>query len=284
VGDDHAGLIAPNFCYEESLTRRLVLKQAVIIGFAISTLAAIACSSSSSGGGLGVGVGTDGGTTGDDAGATDAGTLPISPLLDACTKDPGATPPAFDPSSATDPFAGGFSLTQALAGFPDGAGKLTAAITTEYGGIKCTLDDKNAPISVANFIGLARGTRPYKNTKTKKWQTGAFYDGLTWHRVIPDFVIQGGDPLGTGTGGPGYDLPVENQIDEPLGTLAQAAGTAPSGSQFYIVVGTGPAAQYNVFGTCDTTAAKMIAAVARDKNDKPTTPVHMLKVDIGRCP
>jgi peptidyl-prolyl cis-trans isomerase A (cyclophilin A) len=251
-----------------------------------AALAANGCSSSSSPP-VGVGAGGDAGGGGgaDDGGTADAGPpLPISPLLDACTKDPGPMPPTFDASSVGDPLAGQFTLTQALAGFPSGAGTLTAAITTEYGGIKCTLDDKNAPISVANFVGLARGTRPFKDTKTKKWRTAAFYDGLLWHRVVPDFVIQGGDPLGTGTGGPGYDLAVENQIAEPLGTLAMASGTVPSGSQFYIVVGTGPDAQYNVFGTCDTTAAKMIAAVARDKNDKPTTPVHMLKVDIGRCP
>lgn len=257
----------------------------------------VACSSSSTSGTP---------VTQDDAGdaATDAGSLsdaslyadvgtPIPiPDLDAgpdlltgCTRDPGPVPPAFNPASKKDPLVGSFSLEQAMAGFPAGSGTLTAAIYTELKGIKCTLDPVNAPISVANFIGLARGTRPYK-LKTK-WQVGRFYDGLTWHRVIPDFVIQGGDPLGDGTGGPDYDLKVENQIAEPKGTMAMASGAVPSGSQFYIVVGNGPDAQYNVFGTCDTDVAVAVANVPRDIDggtDKPLSPVHMLRVEIARCP
>jgi len=251
----------------------------------------VACSSSSS---------PAAATTDDagDVGSSDAATIvdvgaPIPiPDLDAgpdlltgCTRDPGPIPPAFAATSKKDPLAGAFTLDQAMAGFPAGSGTLTAAIYTEFKGIKCTLDEKKAPVSVANFIGLARGTRPYKHMTT--WQIGRFYDGLTWHRVIPDFVIQGGDPLGDGTGGPGYDLTVENHVAEPLGTLAMAAGEKPSGSQFYIVVGTGPTADYNVFGTCDTTAAVAIAGVPRDIDggtDMPLTPVHMLRVEIGRCP
>ncbi|MDB4935861.1 MAG: Peptidyl-prolyl cis-trans isomerase [Labilithrix sp.] len=207
------------------------------------------------------------------------------PLL-GCTKDPGAPAVTVDPSSAMDPVAGGaaqFTLAKALDGFPAGGGKLTAGITTEHGGIKCTLDETAAPISVANFVGLARGTRPFKDAKGK-WTTGHFYDGLIWHRVIPKFVIQGGDPDGLGTGGPGYDLVKENQIAEPLGTLAMAASTTVSGSQFYIVVGTGPKAEYNVFGSCDTDAAIAIAGVKTDADDAPVTAVHMIKVEIARCP
>jgi peptidyl-prolyl cis-trans isomerase A (cyclophilin A) len=184
----------------------------------------------------------------------------------------------------TDPAGGAaaFTLDKALKGFPAGAGKLTASITTEHGTIKCELFEAVAPISVANFVGLARGTRPFKSAG--KWKVGRFFDGLLWHRVIPDFVIQGGDPDGDGTGGPGYDLVKENQVDEPLGALAQAAAKAPSGSQFYVVVGHGPAPNYNVFGNCATEAAVAIAGVARDPLDAPTTPVHMIKVDIARCP
>src|SRR5262249_26503769 len=70
--------------------------------------------------------------------------------------------------------------------------------------------------------------------------------GMSSHSLVPDFVIQGGDPTGTGSGGPGYSLPTENQVAEPLGTLAMAATSVPSGSQFYIVVGQGPAPKYNV--------------------------------------
>jgi peptidyl-prolyl cis-trans isomerase A (cyclophilin A) len=206
----------------------------------------------------------------------------VDPLA-GCTKDPGAPPVTPDPM--IDPAM--FTMDKATAGFPAGTGTWKAAITTEQGVITCAFDEKNAPFTVANFIGLARGTRPYQDYKTMEWKVGHFYDGLIWHRVIPDFVIQGGDPRGTGTGGPGYGpLPVENHVDEPLGTLAMAATgpTEPSGSQFYIVVGTGPAADYNVFGSCDTTAAIAISGVPRNKADKPVTPVHMTKVEIARCP
>lgn len=203
--------------------------------------------------------------------------------LPGCTADPGPAEVTFDPNSATDPIGGDkFTIAQALAGYPETSGVLTALITTEYGAIRCEFDEAKAPLSVANFVGLARGTRPYKTGST--WQVGRFYDGLIWHRVIPGFVIQGGDPKGTGTGGPGYSIPNENHVEEPLGTLAMAASTEPSGSQFYIVVGTGPAADYNVFGKCDVEAAQAIAAVPRNSKDKPTTAVHMQRIDIARCP
>src|SRR5258706_240158 len=85
-----------------------------------------------------------------------------------------------------------------------------AGCSTELGTIVCTLNELDAPVAVANFVGLARGARPYLDPKTNAWVAKPFYDGLIWHRVIPGFVIQGGDPLGDGTGGPGYDLPEEN--------------------------------------------------------------------------
>jgi peptidyl-prolyl cis-trans isomerase A (cyclophilin A) len=233
------------------------------------------------------GLGEDGSTPAKDAAKVDTGPLEAGPGPDplaGCTKDPGGTAAAFDPASATDPTGGAdqFTMAMALAGFPAGGGKLTAAISTEKSSIKCELLEAAAPISGANFVGLARGTRPYKISA--KWEVGHFYDGLTWHRVIPGFVIQGGDPVGDGTGGPGYDLVKENQLEEPLGTLAMAAAAKPSGSQFYVVVGKGPAANYNVFGTCTTENAIAIAAVDRDESDMPKTPVHLIKVEIARCP
>jgi len=217
----------------------------------------------------------------------DAGVDPNADPLLGCTKDPGAPAVTVDPNATTDPAGGAaaFTLAKALDGFPSGAGTLTAGIQTENGNIKCELDEAAAPISVANFIGLARGTRPYQDS-AKKWKTGRFYDGLTWHRVIPGFVIQGGDPQGDGTGGPGYDLVSENHASERLGALAMAATspTMPSGSQFYIVIGKGPASDYNVFGSCTTESAMAVANVPVDGNDAPKTPVHMIKVEIGRCP
>jgi peptidyl-prolyl cis-trans isomerase A (cyclophilin A) len=252
--------------------------------FVLPSVFAIACSSSST---------TPTSSPPSDAGAADVSTPPaeaaaptaVDAQLAGCTRDPGATPPTVDPNAPSDPTGGAakFTLDQALAGFPSGAGKLVALISTEQGFIRCELAESAAPITVANFVGLARGTRPYLDAKGK-WAVGRFYDGLIWHRVVPDFVIQGGDPDGFGTGGPGYDLVDENHVDEPLGTLAQAAGKTPSGSQFYVVVGTGPAANYNVFGTCNTEAAIAIANVPRDGSDKPTTDVHMQRIDIARCP
>jgi peptidyl-prolyl cis-trans isomerase A (cyclophilin A) len=241
----------------------------------------MACSSTSSNsGGLPAQDAGTGTTPPNDSGSTPPGDVPTA--LANCTRDPGA--PATQTFGASDPIgsADKFKLEDALAGFPSGSGKFTAAITTEKGVIVCKLDETAAPVSVANFIGLARGTRPYKEGGT--WKTGRFYDGKTWHRVIPNFVIQGGDPLGTGTGGPGYTLPNENHVAEPKGALAMAASTEPSGSQFYIVVGEGPAADYNVFGSCETPVAESIAAVDRDKNDMPKTAVHMSRIDIARCP
>ncbi len=231
-------------------------------------------------------MGLDGGKV-DGSKPLDGGTEDAAPpdALKGCTLDPGAPTVAVDGGAPSDPIgAENFTLAQALMGFPSGAGDLKAAITTEKSTILCTLDEAKAPISVANFVGLARGTRPYLDTSTNQWTTGHFYDGLIWHRVIPGFVIQGGDPLGDGTGGPGYDLPQENHGPETLGALAMAASSAPSGSQFYIVVGKGPAADYNVFGHCATEVAVDIANVPRDANDKPKTPVHMQKVVIARCP
>lgn len=202
-----------------------------------------------------------------------------------CTKDPGpgtVEVPMVD--GGGDPTGGAamFTMDMAMKGFPAGAGKLKAAFTTQKGVIVCELDEAKAPISVANFVGLARGTRPF--LASGAWTVKRFFDGLKWHRVIPDFVIQGGDPRGNGTGGPGYSLPKENQVAEPTGTLAQAASTEPSGSQFYIVVGTGPAPNYNVFGKCDTAVAEEISLVETKTGDVPIVPIHMLKVDIARCP
>lgn len=225
--------------------------------------------------------------------ATDAGTKPADSAattppaggaaeLANCTRDPGGPEPK--ELGATDPVgeASKFSLANALEGFSEAKGQLTAAITTEKGVIVCRLAEAEAPVSVANFVGLARGTRAYKEGSV--WKTGRFYDGKTWHRVIPGFVIQGGDPQGTGTGGPGYTLPQENHTAQLKGVLAMAASTAPSGSQFYIVVGDGPDPDYNVFGTCETSVAEAIAAVETDSKDKPKTPVHMTTIEIARCP
>lgn len=272
----------------------------VVAGVGLGGGAFVACSSSSSSGPApsnDAGADTDRDTlpTPHDTTTTevgDDGDAPVTDPLAGCTRDPGAPAPdggvpidgGFESDASTNPVdPATFTIDQAMAGFPSKVGVLTAAITTEYGVIVCQLDEAKAPISVANFVGLARGTRPAQRGVTSAWSWTHFYDGLKWHRVIPDFVIQGGDPLGNGTGGPGYDLPNENHAIEATGVLAMAASTAPSGSQFYIVVNKGPAANYNVFGSCGVDVANVIANVPRSSSDAPTKPVHMLKIEIARC-
>lgn len=258
---------------------------------------------------LGVGTtGVGGCSSKTNAAATDAGATETGDPVDAaeaaapdplaaCTKDPGPTDPGIGPGDGgvEDPVVGGaasFTLAQALSGFPNGTGVLTAVITTELGKIVCQLDEAKAPITVANFVGLARGTRPSQD-KLGLWKAKRFYDGLIWHRVLPGFVVQGGDPQGNGGGGPGYDVPNENHVRQLLGVLSAAASTTvddaglntfvPSGSQFYVVVGRGPQSDYNVFGKCTTDVAQAIASVST-KNEAPVTKIHMQTIEIGRCP
>ena len=187
-----------------------------------------------------------------------------------------------------DPEAGKFTMDEALVELPMGPGPLRAIIDTDLGTITCVLHVAEAPIGVANFVGLARGRRAFKDPVTKKWAQRRFYDGLTFHRVIPGFMAQGGDPLGTGTGGPGYKFVNEIAgLHHDPGTLAYAnAGPDTNGSQFYITeteqsqLDSG----YTNFGACTPlTVVPMLTAVPRDANDKPLTPLHMKTITITRC-
>jgi peptidyl-prolyl cis-trans isomerase A (cyclophilin A) len=162
---------------------------------------------------------------------------------------------------------------------------------TSMGRITCQFYQKQAPNAVANFIGLAEGTKDWTDPTTKKvMHHKRYYDGTTFHRVIPEFMIQGGDPTGTGTGGPGYGFGLE--VDPNLnfdvpGRLAMAHSDAPNsnGSQFFI---TEQATEflnqhYTLFGQCDDASVdvvKAIARVPRDADDKPLTPVVLEKVTI----
>jgi peptidyl-prolyl cis-trans isomerase A (cyclophilin A) len=193
-----------------------------------------------------------------------------------------------DLGGGPDPEAGDFTLEEALADLPAGAGSLRAIFETTSGTITCELFPEVAPIGVANFVGLARGRRPFEDGGT--WIRGRrFYDGLTFHRVIDDFVAQGGDPQGNGFGGPGYEFvnEVAGESHTP-GTLSYAnAGPDTNGSQFFMVSEV-PAdfldGDYTIFGRCeDLDVIQAITEVPTDANDKPVSPIVITAVTITRC-
>ncbi|HEY0191175.1 MAG TPA: peptidylprolyl isomerase [Kofleriaceae bacterium] len=170
-----------------------------------------------------------------------------------------------------------------------GKGALTATIATSQGTLHCQLFDDKAPATVANFIGLATGQKAWIDPATGKTvKNKPFYDGLTFHRVLPQFMIQGGDPLGRGTGGPGYtfdDELVPGMVHKP-GTLAMAnAGPSTNGSQFFIdeVAASWLNNKHTIFGQCaEVDVVTKIAGVPRGRNDKPNDPVTITKLTIGR--
>ena len=165
----------------------------------------------------------------------------------------------------------------------------TAIIVTSEGSMTCKLFTKGAPNTVANFVGLATGTKEFKDLKTGKMVKRPFYNGLIFHRVIPGFMIQGGDPLGTGTGGPGYQFDNENtnaSFSKP-GVLAMAnAGPNTNGSQFFITVAPTPSLEgdYNVFGQVISgqDVADKISNVPTGLQDRPSTPVVIESITIQK--
>jgi len=166
----------------------------------------------------------------------------------------------------------------------------TVLFDTSMGRLTCTLFDKEAPITVANFIGLATGTKPWTDPLTDKKVAGQpFYDGTTFHRVIPSFMIQGGDRRGTGEGDAGYyfedEIVPSLRFDIP-GRLAMAnSGPGTNGSQFFITEVPVPElnGKHTIFGQCDAHSVLVVGSIARvDRNgqDKPVTPVILNKVTI----
>jgi peptidyl-prolyl cis-trans isomerase A (cyclophilin A) len=168
----------------------------------------------------------------------------------------------------------------------------TAVIDTSMGRLTCQFYQQQTPKTVANFIALAEGTKDWTDPATgKKQHNKRFYDGTIFHRVIPEFMIQGGDPTGTGMGDPGYAFEDEFNpglaFDRP-GRLAMAnSGPNTNGSQFFITeVNTEfLTGKHTIFGQCDDASVSVVLAIARvDRNpqDKPTTPVVINKVTIVR--
>ena len=161
---------------------------------------------------------------------------------------------------------------------------------TSQGLIVCELYESDAPVTVKNFTDLAEGKKEYKDPRTGEKKTGRYYDGTVFHRVIPDFMIQGGDPSATGRGDPGYRFQDEFKpglkFDQP-GRLAMAnAGPNTNGSQFFITeVNTEFLNnKHTIFGQVveGMEVVKKIARVARDGSDKPKQPVVIQTLTIER--
>ena len=167
---------------------------------------------------------------------------------------------------------------------------LTATLRTSEGTIVLRLFPDQAPKTVANFVGLAEGTREWTDPRTKKASTAKLYDGTVFHRVIPGFMIQGGDPLGTGTGGPGYKFGDEFYPDLAFSRpylLAMAnAGPGTNGSQFFITTVPTPwlNGKHTIFGEVIEGAdvVDRISEVKRQSNDRPVTDVVLESVEITR--
>src|ERR1700689_4299434 len=169
-----------------------------------------------------------------------------------------------------------------------------AIIHTTAGDLHCTLFPKIAPIGVENFIGLATGNKDWTSPTSHAKKHGVpLYDGTIFHRVIPEFMIQGGDPKGDGTGGPGYAFKNETspdvKFDRP-GRLAYAnegPNTSTNGSQFFITEVPYPSLNggYTIFGQCDDAAVELVNQIARMATDgeRPLRPIKITHIEIHRA-
>ena len=172
------------------------------------------------------------------------------------------------------------------------AEQLLATLKTNRGDIRIELYPNHAPKTVANFVDLAEGSREWTDPRTGEKTTAKLYDGTTFHRVIPQFMIQGGDPLGTGTGGPGYRFADETHPELTFGepyTLAMAnAGSNTNGSQFFITVANTDWLNFKhtIFGKVADADSRAvvdnIAAVSTGAQDNPKEPVVVEAVVIER--
>jgi peptidyl-prolyl cis-trans isomerase A (cyclophilin A) len=166
-----------------------------------------------------------------------------------------------------------------------------AHFTTSEGSFAIRLFEQEAPTTVANFVGLAEGTKEFTDPRTGKKATRPFYNGLIFHRVIDGFMVQGGDPLGTGTGGPGYTFKDEFhpklRHDKP-GILSMAnAGPGTNGSQFFITLAATPWLdnRHSVFGEVveGMDVVRRIGSTPTSKpGDRPIKPITVEAIEIRR--
>ena len=166
---------------------------------------------------------------------------------------------------------------------------LTATLRTNQGPIVIRLLPDHAPKTVRNFVDLAQGGREWTDPRTGRVTTGRLYDGTIFHRVIPNFMIQGGDPLGTGTGGPGYqfadEFHPELQFDRPYLLAMANAGPGTNGSQFFITTVPTPHLnrRHTIFGEVieGQDVVDQISHTATDGRDRPVKDVVLESVEIG---
>ncbi|MEY9838490.1 peptidylprolyl isomerase [Streptacidiphilus sp. EB103A] len=173
------------------------------------------------------------------------------------------------------------------------AEELFATLRTNHGDIEVKLFPNHTPKTVANFVELAEGTREWTDPRTGAKSQAPLYDGTVFHRVISDFMIQGGDPLGTGTGGPGYQFADEFHpdlaFDRPYLLAMANAGPGTNGSQFFITVAptTWLNRKHTIFGEVSSEAGrKVVDAIVGTKvtpfNDRPVEDVVIESVRISR--
>jgi peptidyl-prolyl cis-trans isomerase A (cyclophilin A) len=164
-----------------------------------------------------------------------------------------------------------------------------ARFVTNMGTFTARLIPDHAPKTVDNFVGLATGSKEWTHPRTRQRSTDHLFDGTVFHRVIEGFMIQGGDPLGTGTGGPGYSFEDETPDSGPAfdrpGLLAMAnAGPNTNGSQFFVTVSRTPhlTGRHTIFGEVvdGYDVVEAISRVATDRQDRPQEPVVLERVEI----
>jgi peptidyl-prolyl cis-trans isomerase A (cyclophilin A) len=170
--------------------------------------------------------------------------------------------------------------------------QLHATLKTNRGDITLQLFPDHAPATVKNFVGLAEGTQEWTEPQSGQKSTAPFYDGLSFHRVIDGFMIQGGCPIGDGTGGPGYqfkdEFHPELSFSKPYLVAMANSGPGTNGSQFFITVGATPHLnrKHTIFGEVADQASRdvvdSIATTKTDSGDRPLEPVVIESVQVER--